>query len=231
MKKTLNDFCNELQEISFDKRKVQGLVKRANKAGYNIYYAYHEDGADTWKYGWTESSYKENDNDVKLFKATNLIGKNKPSYRAFTKAHTYTAECAIFVFCPIEQILQDADLREWKIKSVKNKAAQYAAADYKNCIEKKEAFDKWQRLPDENKAEIKRLQNDNFQNVGQPGTAKLHSTYKKDKEEKIKQLGGHCFPLVEWQKEAASFETIEAFIIFRQEKAVKELLSILEIAD
>ena len=105
--KTLKTFFDELQNISFDKKKVQGLVKRANNAGYNIYYAYHEDGVDSWKNRWSEDDYKESDSDVKIFEATELIGKKKPSM-SFQKAATYTAECGIFVFCPLVEFMADA---------------------------------------------------------------------------------------------------------------------------
>ena len=78
--KTLKTFFDELQNISFDKKKVQGLVKRANNAGYNIYYAYHEDGVDSWKNRWSEDDYKESDSDVKirsefLYRLTLMAGR------------------------------------------------------------------------------------------------------------------------------------------------------------
>jgi hypothetical protein len=222
-KKTLFDFYQELYDLSFDKRKAQGLVKRANSAGYDIYYAYHEDGQDTWQRGWSEDQYKEDYKDVKIFEATTLIGKKKPT-RSFTKAHTYTAECAIFIFCPLKTILEDAKLRERQINIVKNKAEKYAIADYSRAIEMKAKFDKWQNLPEENKVEINRLLSDQFPNMGQPGTAKLHNQYKKDKEQKISDLGGICIPLADWQKTASSFEKVEDYIKYKQDAAVADLL-------
>ena len=219
MKKTLNDYCNELTEISFDKRKAQGLVKRANKDGYNIYFAYHEDESNTWRNGWASSDYKENDSDVKLFEATTLIQKKKPS-ASFTRAQTYTAECAIFIFCPLKAILEDADLREMQINSIKRKAAKHAEADYKNVMEKKAKYDEWLKLPEDNRVEIEKLQILISENRNYVGASKVRGTL----HEKIKQLGGEGSPLVEWQIETASFLTLEDFIQFKQGKAVYDLL-------
>lgn len=110
--------------LGFEKKKAQGLVKRANNSGYDIYYAYHEDGPDTWRHGWRSSDYKTNDSDVKLFEGTDLIQKSKGG-RAFCKAYSYTAECAIFIFCPLKTILQDPKLKELQIKSEKSKAEKF----------------------------------------------------------------------------------------------------------
>lgn len=223
MKKTLYDYRNELATFYFDKKKVQGLVKRANKDGYDIYYAYHEDGESTWRSGWSESDYKENDNHVKLFEATNLIGKKKPA-ASFTRAQTYTAECVIFVFCPLETLLADPTLREMKIESVKNKAAKYAEADYKRAVELQQSFEKWHNLPEENKAEITRLVAEISENMGQPGSRIIRH----EKEKKIEELGGKCLNLTDWQKVALSFYSLESYTEFKQNKAVETLLAKVE---
>lgn len=228
MKKTLSQYVYELSGLFFDKRKVQGLVKRANKDGYNIYYAYHEDGPDTWKYGWSEDNHKQDDTDIKIFEATNLMGKKKAT-RAFTRAATYTAECAIFVFATLAEILGDDELREWQIAKVKAKAAIYAKADYERAIERNAAFDAWQKLSDENKAEIERLDKEKFEFFGQPGTAKLHDKYKKEKEEKITALGGFRPILAEWHILAVSFATAQEYIEHKQKEAVIRLLESVEI--
>lgn len=219
MTKTLFQFWNELETISFDKKKAQGLVKRANNAGYDIYYAYHEDGESTWRSGWSQNDYKNEDSDVKIFEATTLIGKKKPA-RSFTRAQTYTAECAIFIFCPLATILQDEKLREMQIESVKRKAAKYAIADYENIMRKKSAFDIWQKLPEENKAEINKLNAEISEIFGQPGSRKI----KGEKEKIIADLGGICYPLTDWQITAAKFENVESYIAYKQEIAVTNLL-------
>ena len=56
----------------------------------------HEDGQDTWRYGWSEDDYKE-EGWVRIFESTDYIIKKKPSPR-FKKAHTYTAEKCMFIF-------------------------------------------------------------------------------------------------------------------------------------
>lgn len=221
MKKSLFSFYEELDSIGFDKRRAQGLVKRANGAGYDIYYAYHEDGPDTWRNGWSSSEYKKDDEDVTLFEATNLIGKKKPTFRSFQKAQTYTAECAIFIFCPLSTLLSDPTLRENKIKEVKSRAAKYAETDYKRAIEAKERFDKWQNLPEENKAEIKTLNDEINEILGQPGSRKI----KEEKKARISELGGLSQPLSAWQGKALEFNSLESYIEFEQEEAVKRLLS------
>lgn len=221
MKKSLFSFYEELDNLGFDKRKAQGLVKRANNAGYDVYYAYHEDEADTWRNGWSSSDYKKDDDDVTLFEATELIGKKKPTFRSFTKAQTYTAECAIFIFCPLSTLLADPTLREKKINEVKSKAAKYAEADYQRAIEAKEKFDKWQNLPVEYKAEIKRLDDEINAILGQPGSRGA----KGEKRARIAELGGLFHPLAAWQEKALSFGNLEKYIEFKKEEAVKRLLS------
>lgn len=96
--KSLQMYYEELLKIDFNIRKVEGLVKRANNDGHNIYYDYHEDSSE-FRCRWSSDDYKKEHSDVKLFERTRLIQKYKRSYRAFTKRQSYTAECVIFVFC------------------------------------------------------------------------------------------------------------------------------------
>jgi hypothetical protein len=223
MKKTLNAYRIELLEMSFDKRKVQGLVKRANKDGYDLYYAYHEDGQDTWKRGWSADDYKKESNDVKLFEATDLIQKKKPT-RNFTRAETYTAECTIFVFCPIQTLLADPDLRELKIESVKNHAAKYAEADYERAKKRMADIDIWEQLPAENRQKISELDKQHTAIFGQIGSNKT----RKELEAKINELGGFRPTIpnyATWIAEAASFKTLAEYTEFRQNKAVASLLN------
>lgn len=226
MKKTLFEFYSELSEMNFDKRKVQGLIKRANAAGYDIYYAYHEDGVDTWRHGWKSSDYKENDSDVKLFETTTLIGKSKGGGN-FKKGQSYTAECAIFIFCPLNTLLSDEILRGRKIQSVRDAAERHAIADYDRAIEMQGYYDKWQLLADENKAEIAKLNDEINAIFGQPGSRILRA----EKEKRITELGGSFLILPDWQKKALEFTHRDAYIIHKQDLAEKALLSELEMAD
>lgn len=210
--KPLSAFCMELFEVGFDKRKAKGLVKRANKAGYDIYYAYHEDGPDTWKRGWRSSDYKNNDSDVKIFEATDLIGKSKGGGN-FRKGTTYTAECAIFIFCPLNTLMQDEVLREDKIERERATAEKYAIADYTNCIAKKANFEKWHELPEANKAEITRL-------LEMPG----NRAERRARQATINELGGECFPLIDWQIKAVEFPSVAEFIEYKQNIAVERLI-------
>lgn len=224
MKKTLFEFYEELSSMDFDKRKVQGLVKRANTAGFNIYYAYHEDGPETWKTRWSSDNYKNDNSDITLFTATDLIGKSHGGGN-FRKGHTYTAECAIFIFCPLNTLMQDANLRERKTQSAKNKAAEHAAEDYERAIEAKKAVDDWQNLSIENRTEIKRLISEVSEILGTPHSRRVRD----EKEKKIAELGGRVYPLADWQIKATSFKTLNDYIEYRKEKAVSDLLKSLEL--
>lgn len=210
MKKTLYSFYEELKSMYFDKRKVQGLVKRANAAGYDIYYAYHEDGPDTWRHRWSVDNYRHDCEDVRLVTSTNLIGKRKPSI-SFTKAKTYTAECAIFVFCPLKTLLADPDLRNIQIERERAIAERNAIERYNQAIASKAELDKWEQLPASNKSDIERLQKEIEANLAQPKSRKIRL----EKEKQISDLGGKKpFGLVDWQKEALSFPTLDEYIFF-----------------
>lgn len=217
--KTLSDFYEELSGFSFDKKKAQGLVKRANTAGYDIYYAYHEDGPDTWKRGWSRDDYKNEYNDVTIFEATNLIGKVK-GIGSFKKGSTYTAECAIFVFCPLAELLRDPILRERKIQQEKNKVSKHATADYERALDAKVNIDKWQSLPEDAKNEIAQLQTESDAILGQPHSAKIRA----EKNRRIRELGGVRPALSNWMNEAISFKNVEDYIEYREGTAVELLL-------
>lgn len=224
-KKTLFDFWSELDSISFDKRKAQGLVKRANTAGFPIYYAYHEDGQDTWRSGWATSDYKENGSDELIFKATELIQKKKRSF-GFNKAATYTAECAIFIFCPIQTLMADSELSERKIRAVKAKAANSAMADFEEAnirLEKKKETEtkvtEWENFPNDVKEKIEALTEDYNKAINYTGAKFDRERINKE----ISDLGGRK-PIVDelhnWVKEALAFDNIESYIEFREKKAV-----------
>lgn len=224
--KTLKTFFDELQTISFDKKKVQGLVKRANNAGYNIYYAYHEDGESPRR--WSEGEYKECDNDVKIFEATELIGKKKPAM-SFKKAATYTAECGIFVFCPLVEFMADAELSILKIESVKRKAAKSAIVDYEFSLDYKIAVEKskqdiinWESLPEDTKAKIFAI-DAKINEI--KGTYKSAETVKELRKQ-ISDLGGYkpqLKTLADWHIKALSFENVEDYILYKQEIAANNL--------
>ena len=225
--KNLSDFKSELSQLGFDKKKVQGLVKRANNSGYDIYYTYHEDGPDTWKHGWSTSDYKKDDTDVKLFEITELIGKSKGG-GSFRKGQTYTAECAIFVFCPVKTLLKDAELRILKINSVKNWAKEYAQKYYQIALKAKKEFDNFKPLAVENVIQIEKLRAEISENLGQPGSRKVRA----EKEAKINELGGNMIPFdyrtSTWMVNCLNY-TLEDYIKIKQEEAVAEFLKIEEV--
>ena len=80
------------------KRAFNTILNRLNKIeGRNFYYAYHEDGEYTWRSGWSESDYKNDDEDIKVVEYTGLMQKKKAS-RRFSRSQTYTSEYAHFIF-------------------------------------------------------------------------------------------------------------------------------------
>lgn len=106
----LTELLQERFNLTFDKRKINGFVRRCNNAGIPIYSNEHEDGPNTWPGGWSEDEYKNEVEDYKIFEVTELQRRNKPTFRSFERAQTYTAECAIFIFCPADYFEANKDL-------------------------------------------------------------------------------------------------------------------------
>lgn len=101
----IKNYCETAKSTATLRRVLPRMVEAFNNHSEieKLHYAYHEDGAETWKHGWRESDYypdefdNKNQDIEKLFETTWLTGKKK-SAPAFCKAQTFTAECAIFVF-------------------------------------------------------------------------------------------------------------------------------------
>lgn len=228
--KTLSDFVSELQDCFFDKRKINGIVKRATNAGFEIYSAYHEDNENTWKTGWSQNDYRNNESDVKLFEATNLIQKKKQTFRSFQKAATYTAECAIFVFAPLREIMNDKELRSNYLAQQRKLSDKYAEANFeracknlKEIEESKEHLRIWEEtISKENKAEIEKLESRINEISGQSNSRKP----KAEMNLKIIELGGRkpkVLEVSEWEKEVFSFGSIEEYKNFKFQKRVEAI--------
>lgn len=140
--KNLKSIQSQASACGFDKRKINLLVKKAQKTGLAIYSACHEDGEQTFATGWKMSDYKNQESDICIFEITDLIQKKK-STRAFQKAATYTAKKALFIFCELKDLL-DSDLADQFLENRKNKCFEYAKSDFfrtKEVFENQRKFD------------------------------------------------------------------------------------------
>jgi hypothetical protein len=191
--------------------------------GVKLHYAYHEDGPDTWRHGWSESDYypeefdDETDDIIKLVEFTWLIGKKKSAAR-FQQAPTYTAECAIFLFK-----IQPASV-EYRVEERKAGWEKDFYRALEAAKERDEKIAEWNATPEAIKQRINELHAE----LGKIFGTYNSKTRRTEIETELSQypsdpLSPSAVLYSMWMQKALEFDTPESYITFKTEELREEI--------